>query len=248
MRPAKAPRRSVSSTTRTWASGGAALMCAPGERTPGRRVAGLLPARDLVPAVGEALVHVVHVHVARTVRSADQRPQDAADEPRDGARRRALSGVAPDRAACSTRRGARDRAHAGALRDLPALASSRRRPGLIGERLARGDVTIRTALTHLLVLLVAVENRSRRRTSGDERRHEDSRHLTRHEACLMPSAAQKQGALPPPPAAWYWAPPWSSTTRASGSILRSRGTTSVPAPRGAGSMPCRPSSSSHPRW
>src|SRR5262245_17767660 len=158
MRPAKAPRRSVSSTTRTCASGGVALMCAPGKRSPARR-AGLLPARDLVPAVGEALVHVVHVHVARTVRSADQGPQDAADEPPDGARRRTLSGVAPDRAARSTRRSARDRAHAGTLRDLPAPASSRRGPGLIGERLARGDVAIRTSPTHLLVLLVAVENR-----------------------------------------------------------------------------------------
>src|SRR5262245_66449453 len=134
MRPAKAPRRSVSSTTRTWASGGASLTCAPGKRSPARR-GGLLPARDLVPAVGEALVHVVHVHVARTVRSADQRPQDAADDASDGARRRALSGVAPDRPACRTGGGARDRAHAGALRDLSALTGSPRRARLIRRRL-----------------------------------------------------------------------------------------------------------------
>src|SRR5262249_36541474 len=86
IRPANAPRRSVSSTTRTWASG------------PATPIGALLPPHRLVAPIDEALVDVVLVRLARLRRrrpAPEERPQQAADPAAHRPRPRARPPRAP---------------------------------------------------------------------------------------------------------------------------------------------------------
>src|SRR5262245_22119629 len=121
----------------------------------------LLPARHLVPAIREALVHVVHVDGARRRRSypAHHRPEQAPYHAAGRAGRRADPRVSSDGAAYRTARGAHYGARARVPGDLRAPALIRCRTCLVRQRGALRDVTVGSGSSDLLVLLIAVENR-----------------------------------------------------------------------------------------
>src|SRR5215831_17745735 len=153
IRPANAPRRSVSSTTRTWASG------------PATPIGALLPPHRLVAPIDEALVHVVLVRLARLRRrrpAPEERPQQGADHAADGAR-------------C----GSGSRPHGRSLGGLPGPALVRCRSRGLGHGLTLRDVALRALAADLLVLRVGVED-GFRRGAADQAGTEEHEELTCH--------------------------------------------------------------------
>src|SRR5262249_33669607 len=170
IRPANAPRRSVSSTTRTWASG------------PATPIGALLPPHRLVAPIDEALVDVVLVRLARLRRrrpAPEERPQQAADHAAHRARRGAGPAIPPAPTAAGARCARRARPPGPSLGGLTGPALVRRCSGGLGHRLTLRDVALRALAADLLVLRVGIED-GFRRGAADQAGTEEHEELTCH--------------------------------------------------------------------